>query len=283
MRAIPGGLASELATPVVSLCRIFAITRKTGAVVRFAEAPTAVTVGGITYPPAKGIRVSSIPFELNARASTYDIEVGVEDGGTIDPDDLRNGLYTSASIACAVVNHIAPASGSVALHRGIFGNIQITDTGQATVQVLGLFAKARAIPVENYTPTCRAFFGDARCKKPLGPLTVSTTITAVSGFHVTVAASLAAHYKLGLVVPTTGQGVGEGFEIRAVSGGVLSMYLPPGGKLAVGDAVNITPGCDFTMSGAQGCLFWANAVNFRGEPNIPGADAVSISYSEWGA
>lgn len=283
MRTIPAALATELTAPDLSLCRIVAITRKDGTVIRFAEAQSALTVGGATYPAARGIRMSSIPFELNGSRSTVDFEITATDGGIIDPDDLRNGLYTSASVLISACSQANPLNGKVDLFRGLMGEVEINDRGLAKLECLGLLSKARAIPVENYIPTCLAFFGDGRCKKDLGPLTVTTTITAISGFDITVAASVAAEYRLGLLVPTTGNGKGDAFEVREASGNVLSMFLPTSGKLAVGDSVQITPGCDFTYDGAQGCTFWANQVNFRGFKDIPGADALNITYSDWGA
>ena len=84
-----------------------------------------------------------------------------------------------------------------------------------------------------------------------------------------------------MITPTSGAGVGEGFEIREVAGAVLKTYLPTAGKLTAGDAVDLTPGCDFTYDGTQGCVFWENEVNFGGFPDVPGADALSITFTDW--
>jgi uncharacterized phage protein (TIGR02218 family) len=293
MRTVPVALQTELNGTTSKPVRLVKITRRSGTIVRFCEAQTALTVDSQTWQAGRGIRLSNITFELNKSTATLDIEIAVEDGGLLDPDDVRNGLYDFAEIVVYAASHGTPANGLVEMWRGYFGQTELTDRGMARVQAIDLLQKAREIPVEHYSPTCRVSgFGDTRCKFSLASVTLTRTITNVSGFNVTVSgASLAAHYRLGLLKPTSGGSIGEGFEIRSVSGTVLKMYVPPRGKLAIGDTVEITPGCDRTLAGTQGCKYWGGVegsvpnrvVNFRAEPHVPGADALAVTYQSWGA
>jgi hypothetical protein len=91
------------------------------------------------------------------------------------------------------------------------------------------------------------------------------------------------YWNLGLIIPTSGPGVGDAFEIRdwVTSSNVIKTYLPTAGKLLAGNTVNLTPGCDFTRAMCSGR--WDNIINFRGEPYVPGQDASDITYSDWGA
>ena len=283
MRTVPASLQLELDGTSSHLCRIVTITRRSGAVVRFAEHQTNLNVGGALYFAAKGIRMSSIPFELGRLMSTVDFEVVLEDGGTIDPDDLRNGRYDSAQINISAASHLNPLAGRVSLWNGQIGQIEITDRGMAKIQAAGLFSKAREIPIEHYTPTCRVDFGSTRCGKALGPLEATRTINSISGYTVGLSSAVGATFKLGLIIPQSGaESYGEAFEIRAVSGSSVKTYLKLAGVLNVGDTVKLTPGCDFTMDGTQGCAFWSNSVNFQGEPHVPGASR-EIVYRDWGA
>lgn len=284
MRTLPANLQTELDGITSAPTRLVKLTRKNGTIVRFCESQSTLIVDGQTWTAVKGVRLSDITFELNRTTSTLDIEIAVEDGGTLDPDDVRNGHYDYAEIIVYAASHLNPTYDLVEMWRGFFGQTEINDRGLATIQAIDFLSKAREIPIEHYTPTCRADFGDARCKKDLAPLTLSRTITVISGFNVTVSgASLSSTFRLGLMTPTTGEAVGESFEIRTVTGSVCKLYIPPRGKLTVGDAVSLTPGCDMTRSGTQGCVFWNNIVNFRGEPDVPGADALAVTYNTWGS
>jgi uncharacterized phage protein (TIGR02218 family) len=280
MRTLPAGLTTELAEPNVSLCRLIQITRKDGTIKRLAESQGNLVSGGQTFTAAKGIRMSSIIAELNGGASTVNFEVTAAVGGFILPADLRNGLYDTAHVVISACSQVTP-NNVVVLWRGTVGEIEIVDRGLIKFEAIGLLAKARAIPTTPYMPTCRHHFGDPGCGFDLGSVTVSTTISSVSGFNVTVGTAPGAEFRLGMITPTTGAGVGEGFEIREVAGAVLKTYLPTAGKLTAGDAVDLTPGCDFTFDGTQGCTFWNNEVNFGGFPDVPGADALSITFTDW--
>lgn len=283
MRTLPAALATELAGVTSSACHLIEVQKRGTGRARYAVHQSNLVVGGVTYYAARGLRVSPIVSEANATLSTVDLEIALLDATGIDPDEIRNGAWDFANVIISVASHANPGAGLARLWKGYLGQVELTDRGMAKVQGVGLLAKAREIPIEHYTPTCRVDFGSTRCQKALAPLKLSTTITSVSGFNVGLGVSPGATFKLGLLVPTTGASVGDAFEIRDITGSTAKMYLPPRGRIAVGDAVDLYPGCDKTLDGAQGCKFWNNVVNFQGEFHVPGADALSINYSDWGA
>ena len=135
------------------------------------------------------------------------------------------------------------------------------------------------MPIEHCEPRCRVDFGSPRCGASVP--TTDTTVSSVSGFNVVVG-SVPSSARLGLIVPTSGDSVGEAFEIREVSGTTLKTYIPVGSKLAPGDAVTIRAGCDKTLAGPQGCKFWDNVLNFQAEPHVPTSDTTDIHYETWG-
>lgn len=287
MRTVPAGLQTELNGVSSGLCRLVTITRRNNDVVRFAEHQENLTVSAQVYTAAKGIRMSSIPFEVNRIESTVDFEITLEDGGTIDPDDLRNGLYDGAQINISAVSFVTPANGKVSLWNGQAGQVELTDRGYAKIQAIGLFSKGREIPLEHYTPTCRVDLGSPRCGVSLAPWELTRTVTGVGGvlgYSVGFSGgAIPARYRLGLLIPQSpAKAFGEAFEIRTVhSTSFVKLYIKPAGIIEAGDVVKITPGCDFTMDGTQGCAFWNNSANFQGEPHVPGASE-EIIYREWG-
>jgi uncharacterized phage protein (TIGR02218 family) len=57
----------------------------------------------------------------------------------------------------------------------------------------------------------------------------------------------------------------------------LTLFLPALYPIEVGDAVTIRPGCDKIFATCQ--AKFANAVNFRGFPHVPGNDQ-ALSYPD---
>lgn len=285
MRHLPAALEAELEGRAYGICRLIEIRRKSGVITRLAEHQADIVIEGTTYTKARGFRVSSMPFMLNATSTNVTFEVVAIDGGSVDPDELRDGLYDSASIIISACSHLLPANGLVELFRGQFADVNFSDVGLAHIRVEGLLSKAKKLIVEHYSPMCRTFFGDARCKVPLAPLTAAGTVTSISGYTIGISGAAAGaasgHWRLGLIIPTSGHGVGDAFEIREWFPPAIKTYLPAVGKIAAGDTVNLIPGCDFTR-GDKGCGRWNNIINYRGEPYVPGADAGDITYSDWG-
>lgn len=76
----------------------------------------------------------------------------------------------------------------------------------------------------------------------------------------------------GLLAFETGDNVGRPLEVKSQVGGAFSMYLPFGYLPAVGDRFTVYPGCDKRRATCQ--AKFANVINFRGEPDLPGRDAV---------
>jgi len=288
MRDLPAALEAELEGRAYGICRLIEIRRKSGALLRLAEHQANLTVDGDVSTRARGFRVSSLPFVINAVQTNVVFEVAVIDDGSIDPDDLRNGLYDSAAVQISACSHLIPANGKIKLFKGNFAGIEFSDTGLASIGVEGLLSRTRRLLIEHYSPMCRTWFGDERCKVPLAPLTQAGTVTSISGYNIVISGTAASaaddYWNLGLIIPTSGQGVGDAWEIRdwITSSNVVKTYIPAVGKISAGDSVNLIPGCDFTR-GAKGCGRWNNIINYRGEPYVPGQDAGDITYSDWGA
>lgn len=80
------------------------------------------------------------------------------------------------------------------------------------------------------------------------------------------------YFTYGLVTWLTGANAGYRMDVRQFSPGVVTLALPMTYPIAVGDTYSIVAGCDKTAATCK--ARYANLVNFRGEPFIPGTDAV---------
>jgi uncharacterized phage protein (TIGR02218 family) len=130
---------------------------------------------------------------------------------------------------------------------------------------------------------CDAELGDARCGIDVsGPLYRAAAV-AVAGIGDRVLATdgLAAFadgwFTRGLVTFTTGANAGRSSEIKRHAlrafDATLELWQVPGAPIAPGDAFIVTAGCDKQHETCR--TRFANAINFRGFPHMPGNDVLS--------
>jgi hypothetical protein len=83
----------------------------------------------------------------------------------------------------------------------------------------------------------------------------------------------------GVLTWETGSNAGRSIEVKAwtQAAGQIELFLPLGYAIVPGDLFRIHPGCDKRL---DTCIDrFANVLNFRGEPYVPGADLL-MSYAD---
>ncbi len=113
-----------------------------------------------------------------------------------------------------------------------------------------------------------------RCGVDVTNFTEIGAITAVeSANHFTDAGRTepAGSYDNGLVTFTSGANSNLSREVKFfIAGGQVQLVLPFPHMIELGDHYTISQGCDKTLST---CVErFGNAINFRGEPHVPGVD-----------
>jgi uncharacterized phage protein (TIGR02218 family) len=102
---------------------------------------------------------------------------------------------------------------------------------------------------------------------------VGGSVNTVSSRQVFISNSMtqaAGYFSGGEVVWLTGANAGRRMEIKEFSNKQFTLVLPMPNNVTVGDTFNAIAGCDKTIST---CIAkFNNAVNFRGEPYVPGMD-----------
>ncbi len=106
--------------------------------------------------------------------------------------------------------------------------------------------------IRAYNKTCTVASAD-------GVVVVPQTLTDETGY-----------YDGGLLKWETGLNTGRTMEIKSWAGNSLSLFERPFYPPAIGDRFVVYPGCDLLRST---CISkFANLLNFRGEPDVPGQD-----------
>lgn len=277
MRVLSTEQAAALAEPTTMLATLWLITRRDGAVIRLTDSDQPLTVEGEVYQPKGSTDRSAVRLRAGLTADNLDVR-GVLTSDLVTEDDLQRGLYDHADllISIAFVDQDLPM---IPLAAGRFGELEI-DNGGYTVQVNGLTQALQAVVGESTTPTCRASFGDARCKASLSTWRHTYSLASVTDdrtMRLTGPSLLppSATYARGLLEVMSGAAEGLRGEVRNWDAGTLDveLYLPLGLLLSPGDSVRITAGCDKTRDTCR--LLYSNVINFRGEPDIPGIDALA--------
>jgi uncharacterized phage protein (TIGR02218 family) len=83
----------------------------------------------------------------------------------------------------------------------------------------------------------------------------------------------------GVLTWESGANAGRSIEVTAwtQATGAIELFLPMGYAIETGDRFRVHPGCDKRL---DTCIDrFANGLNFRGEPYVPGADSL-VSYPD---
>lgn len=80
------------------------------------------------------------------------------------------------------------------------------------------------------------------------------------------------YFTYGVVKWITGANAGLSMEVKSFSPGSVTLGMPMPHPIAVGDTYTITAGCDKQFGTCRDR--WHNIIHFRGQPYIPGPDAI---------
>lgn len=271
MRTLPPAVAAELAGPATRLAHAFVVRRADGAVFGFTDHDRSLTVDGVPCEPASG-------FDRSVASAHAGFAVGEEEiagaltSSAITEADLAAGLWDGASVAVWLVPWATP-SAAMLLRSAALGEVTRAD-GAFRAELRGPARVLDRVAGRRFDPACDATFGDARCGKSEAAYTVAATVAAgATARRVPLA---------GLTQPSGwfSRGVLQWGTIRAeiedhladAGGTRLLLRRPLAEPPPAGTAVSLVAGCDKSLATCRGTF--ANALNFRGFPHMPGRDVV---------
>jgi uncharacterized phage protein (TIGR02218 family) len=286
MRTIPAGLQAKLDAGVTTLCRCWIVTRRDGVVQGFTDHDEDVAVGGVTCKAATGVAGSEATAELGLAVQGGEVS-GMLTDQSLTEADLAAGRYDAAAIELQIVDWSEPSL-AVLLSRGVLGEVR--REGLAfTAEVRSLTHRLAEESGRLYTATCSADLGDARCTVDLAAPAFrgSGAVTTLSGGAIFRASGLDGFadgwFTAGKLTFTSGANNTLAVEVkthRVDAGGVLiELWQQMPEPIAPGDSFVVAAGCDKRFATCRDRF--ANTVNFRGFPHIPGNDFV-ISYPNTG-
>lgn len=249
------------------------IERRDGLALGFTSHDRDFEVAGLRYRSAPGILPSAITLSAGFASETLDV-AGALTSGAIAADDLAAGRWDGAGVSIFAVDRDDPDGGRIALAAGELGDVAMR--GQAfEAELRGAAARLDRPVVAQTSPHCRAQLGDKRCRVDMAGRVRTTTIVAVAGECAIEVASAppGTGSAFGRLRWMSGRNAGLHVGVAASDGALLTLRDPPHFPAAAGDRVELSEGCDKRLETCSGRF--ANAVNFRGEPHLPGGDLLT--------
>ena len=284
MKTLPPALAAHLATGATTLCWCWRLTRRGGQTLGFTDHDRPLTFDGTTFEAATGFTASEIKDAIGLSVANLEVSSALTSDHLVEAD-LASGLYDDARVEIFRVNWMDGAQ-RVLMRAGSLGEVK--RAGLAfTGEVRGLAHYLQQHKGRLYQYSCDAILGDARCTVALASpaFTGQGIIAAITSPRIFTARGLSSYaadwFTRGLLTFTSGAANGQGIEVKAHSvsaaGGQVSIELWSAARLplANGQTFTISAGCDKTITTCQ--AKFANSVNHRGFPTIPGNDFVVAS------
>ena len=283
MKTTSAELAAHIAAEVTTLATCWRVTRSDGTEFFFTDHDRDLVFDGHTYKASTGYSRTAIANDASMAVDNLDVD-GVFDSEAITEADIRAGLFDHAEVRVFLVNWADLSMGAMKMRRGWFGEVMMSEQGMFRTELRGMTQALQQRIGEVYSPECRADLGDDRCKVDLAAVTRAGTVTsaidrAVFFAMLDGAATADGWFNGGALTWATGANAGRSIEVKSwtAATGRLELFLPMGYAIAAGDTFSVYPGCDKRLETCLGRF--GNVVNFRGEPYVPGIDAI-MSYPD---
>ncbi len=275
MRNVPTALAASLASGVTTLAHVWRITRRDAQVFAFTDHDLPLTFDALVCEPMAGLGAGAVEKSLGLGVDTASI-VGALSSEAVTEQDLALGLWDGARVDLHRVDW-SDTSQRVHLFAGRIGEVR-RGAQAFEAELRGLQAPLNVPVGRVFSRFCDVDLGDARCAKNVETSTFRGTgvvaeLLAGGAFRADGLEAFAeAWFTRGRLVWSAG---GEN-EVAAhrveVGDAVLELLDPPGPALALTATFTIYAGCDKRFETCR--AKFANSLNFRGFPHMPGNDAV---------
>ena len=277
MKLLPPGLQAHLDSGATTLCWCWRITRRAGEPLGFTDHDDDLAFAGTTFEAASGFTASEIRSSVGLSVDNLDVESALV-SSRLSESALAAGDFDAAIVEIFRVNWAEPAQ-RVLMRQGSLGEVRRTGSAFAA-EVRGLAHHLQQPKGRLFQYGCDAELGDARCAVDIAAPSRRGvgTISGADGDRTLSAIGLAAFasgwFTRGLLTMLTGLNVGRQSEVKlhafANGNARIELWQALGAPLAPGDTFAVTAGCDKQLATCRDKF--ANSLNYRGFPHMPGND-----------
>ncbi len=281
MRTLSPSLHAKVDSGVTTLAYAWRLTRTDGLVVAVTQHDCDLVFAGTTFLASRPLIGSECEHEFNLTPDRTALS-GAFASEAIHETDLALGRWNDARVEAFQVDWENPAEFIPKWSGRIAGA-----TWQAAgfeLDIVGVEAVLSANVGRVYARTCDAILGDSRCGVNLtapNRFVATTLVSQMSDREVTISAPLnrvVSDFTSGRAIVTSG--VAAGWQADMVSLKTeqigqatywrICVSRPFPVTLSHGDSLTIYVGCDKAFATCK--ARFANGLNFRGQPTMPGDD-----------
>jgi len=270
-------LHAHLQGDATTVCRAWTVERRDGVVLGFTDHDRDLVVDGVTCRADTGMTARALQQTTGLSVDNSEA-VGALSDAAITEADLLAGRFDAAVVRAFLVNWTDP---SVWLEqfRGTFGEIQRSGAG-FRAELRGLSEALNQPQGYAFQPNCSAVLGDFRCRFDTSTpgYVFEGQVEVVDDNRIFVFEALVGFddrwFQHGRFEMLTGEAAGLAGVVKVDrfdgTARRIELWQSLGAPVASGDRFRAVAGCNklATTCGAK----FANFLNFRGFPHIPGED-----------
>ena len=247
------------------------IYRRDGVTLAFTTHDRALWLEGILHHAAPGMVPSALRQTLGFEDDGAEID-GALAHDLITAADLDNGRYDEAQILVGA--HDWESGENAIFYRGTITGVA-REAGGFIAELRSRKAEFAVDPIPRTSPTCRARFCDQGCGLSAIRFTHRLRVTQVDHDANTLrlAGVDTAAFAHGELRWLQGDQLGQRSGLLRQADGALLLDKPIPPDIGEGSPAVLREGCDHRL---QTCADrFANAINFQGEPHLPGNDLLA--------
>ncbi|MDO7834941.1 DUF2163 domain-containing protein [Sphingobium sp. HBC34] len=264
-------MSGGLDAPLCTLAFCWRIERRDGVTIGLTSHDRHLEIEGLAYRAAPGMTPAAVRGGIGLEGEDSDV-AGALSSEAISEADLMAGRWDGAALELRLTQWEEPGDLWLLLARGEIGAVSRKGAG-FTAELIGAAAVLGAPVAPSTSPDCRARLGDGACRVDLSGRRRIVTVAAVEEADVTVSGLAAGAYAFGTLRWLTGPNAGLVQAVADNGAEGLSLVDPPAFAVATGTLALLTEGCDRQIATCAGRF--GNAVNFQGEPYLPGMDLLT--------
>jgi uncharacterized phage protein (TIGR02218 family) len=257
---------------LTSIAFCWSVERRDGAGVAMTSHDRRIEHGGITYMFSPGIVPASISRGLGLEPHSGEVS-GALSSDAFSDTDLAAGRWDGARVRLLAVDWTSPEDEAIELLAGELGEVAIK--GEAfSADLRGAAWRLQNPVCPTTSPECRAEFGDKKCRVDLSGRSISlTVVSATDDGELQLAGSVGEQFLFGRLRFMGGANCGLSSVVTYVNGDRVRTRDLPRAGVEQGTRVEIREGCDKRLTTCASRF--NNAINFRGEPHLPGNDLLT--------
>jgi uncharacterized phage protein (TIGR02218 family) len=270
-------LYRHLEDGATTVCRAWMVRRTDGTLMGFTDHDRDLVVDGVPCRADTGMTARALQQTTGMSVDNSEAAGALSDAA-IREDDILAGRFDGAEVRSYLVNWAAPGDW-IEQFRGTLGEV-VRAGGAFRAELRGLTEALNRPQGFAYQPACSAVLGDQRCRfatdSPgyFAEIEVESVeddrvllFTTFSGF----ADRWFEHGRLEMLTGDAAKLVGVVKSDRISGDGRrIELWQSIGAKVAPGDRLRVVAGCNKAVATCRSKF--ANLLNFRGFPHIPGED-----------